>query len=284
MSQLNSVLRNAGTSEPVRIETDGVSVLDITQATTATFADLYFRQTFLFFIERGSKLVSDAVRGDLVGEAGDLMIFPAGLMVTMVNRPLMNQSYRATGVSYTRELIEKVFPPRMQPSAPPTVRILRAGEHAPNRILWLLHDTISQTELPRAVRESRMLEPLVWLRDKQIDIPTSGEDNPVSQVRRIIDADLGHPWRAGEVASALAMSEASMRRLLAPTGQGFARILQHSRLERGLTLLQTSQARISEIALECGFKTPSHFADSFRQRFGIKPKDIRSAATLTEIR
>ena len=100
--------RHGSTDQSERAETNGVSVLDITQATTATFTDLYFRQTFLFFIERGSKLVSDPVRGDLIGEAGDLMIFPAGAMVTMINRPLMDQSYRATGVSYTRELAEVV--------------------------------------------------------------------------------------------------------------------------------------------------------------------------------
>lgn len=278
------MLRKTETDHDARTETDGISVLDITQATTATFADLYFRQTFLFFIERGSKLVSDPLRGDLVGEAGDLMIFPAGLMVTMVNRPLMNQSYRATGVSYTRDLTEKVFPRRVPPSVPPTVRILRAGEHAPNQVLKLLRTTLAERDLPQSIREIRMLEPLVWLRDKQIDVPTSGEDSPLSRVRSIIDADIGHPWRANEVASALAMSEASMRRWLAPTGQGFARILQHSRLERGLTLLQTSHAQISEIALECGFKTPSHFADAFRQRFGIKPKDIRLASNLIETR
>lgn len=264
--------------------TRGVSVLDITQATTATFADLYFRQTFLFFIERGSKLVPDAAQGDIVGEAGDLMIFPAGAMVTMVNRPLMDQSYRAVGVSYARDLAETVFTRRARPTESPKIQLLRARDHDPSSILRLLRDTLADQTLPQAIRDSRLLEPLVWLKDKQIHVPTDGEDNPVSQVRRIIDADLSHPWRASEVASALAMSEASMRRWLAPTGQGFARILQNSRLEHGLTRLQTSHAQISQIALECGFKTPSHFSDAFRQRFGIKPKDIRLAANLSEIR
>ena len=278
------MLPHSITDHNARAETNGVSVLDITQATTATFADLYFRQTFLFFIERGSKLVSDSVHGDLVGKAGDLMIFPAGVMVTMINRPLMDQSYKATGVSYTRELTETVFPRRAQMSATPTVRILRADEHRPDRVLRLLRDSLTENNLPQAIRESRVLEPLVWLKSKQIDVPTHGEDSPVSQVRRIIDTDLSYPWRARDVASELAMSEASMRRWLATSGQGFARILQNSRLERGLTLLQTTQAQVSAIALECGFKTPSHFADAFRQRFGIKPKDIRSAANLIEIR
>ena len=267
-----------------RTETHGVSVLNITQATTATFTDLYFRQTFLFFIERGSKLVADPVCGELVGEAGDLMIFPAGVMVTMVNRPRMDQSYRAVGVSYTRELAEKVFPPNLQNGAHPSVCLLRREDHAPAHILQLLRSTIAANDLPKPLRDSRMLEPLVWLKDKGINVPTHGEDTLVSRVRRIIDTDLSHPWRASCVAKELGMSEASMRRWLAVAGQGFARILQHSRLEHGLTLLQTTPEQVSEIALECGFKTPSHFSDAFRKRFGIKPKDIRSAAHLIEIR
>ena len=83
---------------------------------------------------------------------------------------------------------------------------------------------------------------------------------------------------ANEVAEHFAMSEATMRRWLSKTGQGFAKILLHTRLERGLSLLQTTDDQISEIALDCGFKTPSHFSDAFRKRFGIKPKDIRLAA------
>lgn len=267
-----------------RTDTGGVSVLNITQSTTATFTDLYFRQTFLFFIERGSKLVSDPVQGDIVGEAGDLMIFPPGVMVTMENRPLMERSYRAVGVSYRRDLAEKVFPRRLQTNERPTVQVLRSAEHFPAQVLHLMQATLAANDLPPAIRDSRLLEPLVWLKDKQVEIPTQGEDSPVSRVRQIIEADLSLPWRANEVASELAMSEASMRRMLAPTGQGFARILLHSRLDRGLTLLQTSQTQITEIALECGFKTPSHFADAFRQRFGIRPKDIRSTASSTEIR
>ena len=75
-----------------------------------------------------------------------------------------------------------------------------------------------------------------------------------------------------------AMSEATMRRWLSKSGQGFAKTLLNTRLEHGLSLLQTTDDRISEIALDCGFKTPSHFSDAFRKRFGIKPKDIRLAA------
>lgn len=103
------------------------------------------------------------------------------------------------------------------------------------------------------------------------------KDAPISQVRSLIETDLSHSWKAEEVTKHFAMSEATMRRWLSKSGQGFAQILLNTRLEHGLSLLQTTGAQVSEIAFECGFKTPSHFSDAFRKRFRIKPKDIRSA-------
>jgi transcriptional regulator GlxA family with amidase domain len=70
-----------------------------------------------------------------------------------------------------------------------------------------------------------------------------------------------------------------LRRLLVKSGQGFAKTLLNTRLEHGLSMLQTTNVPVSQIALDCGFKTPSHFSDAFRKRFEIRPKEIRTAAT-----
>ena len=118
----------------------------------------------------------------------------------------------------------------------------------------------------------------MWLREQGFQLPTQVKDDPISQVRSLIESDLSHSWVAKEVAEHFAMSEATMRRWLSKGGQGFAKLLLHTRLEHGLSLLQTTHAPVSEIALDCGFKTPSHFSDAFRKRFGIKPKDIRLVA------
>ena len=49
------------------IEQSGdVSVISISQATTAVFTDLYFQHTFLFFIQVGSKRVICPVNGELI--------------------------------------------------------------------------------------------------------------------------------------------------------------------------------------------------------------------------
>ncbi|MEM8812438.1 MAG: AraC family transcriptional regulator [Pseudomonadota bacterium] len=256
--------------------TDQVAIYQITQATTATFADLYLRLAFLFFIQTGSKRVVTPTR-ELIGDEGDLLIFPPAMMVTMENRPFLDQSYRALGVSLPDDLIRQVFADNPLPDRQLDVQILRADPHRPADLVPIIRDTLDNTSLPEVIRRHRLLEPLIWLKEQGVHLAPSFDRSPLSRVRRLVETDLSHSWRAGEVAEHLAMSEPTMRRWLAGSGQGFSKILLYTRLEHGLSLLQTSDVPISEIALECGFKTPSHFSDAFRKRFGIAPKQIRKA-------
>ncbi|MEM1363540.1 MAG: AraC family transcriptional regulator [Pseudomonadota bacterium] len=254
-----------------------VQLYSITQATTATFTEMFMRLAFLFFIVSGSKRVVTATQ-DIVGEEGDLLVFPAGSMVTMENRPVFNADYHAVGVSFSDKLVAEVFKDHAFKPGSTEVQILRAETHRPADILPIIQDTLDRSSLPEVILRQRLKEPLLWLRENGVQLATSEEESPLSRVRRIIETDLSHPWRAGEVAGRLAMSEATMRRWLADAGHGFAKTLMNTRLEHGLGLLQTTDVSISEIALECGFKTPSHFSDAFRKRFGIAPKHIRAAA------
>ena len=254
---------------------ENVDIFAISQATTATFTDLYFRKTFFFFIQRGTKWVTTPSQRKMIGCQGDLMIFSPGSMVTMENRPLLNEDYRAVGVSFSQSLIETVYADLPPPKATPAVQIVSAAEHHPSEILDLLQGTLENDALPTSIRRHRLLEPLIWLRDLGVHLPMGMEKNPISRVRKLLETDLSQTWHSNEVAQHFGMSEATMRRWLAKTGQGFSKILLHTRLERGLSLLQTTDERISQISLECGFKTPSHFSGAFRKRFGIKPNEIR---------
>ena len=66
----------AQSAEQLGFQGTGVSIFPITQATAATFTDLFIGVTFLCFICAGSKRVVCPVNGEFVGEAGDLLIFP----------------------------------------------------------------------------------------------------------------------------------------------------------------------------------------------------------------
>ena len=142
-------------------------------------------------------------------------------------------------------------------------------------MLGTIKQVMADTDLPAPVREHRLLEILVWLKARGIRLTSTIDRSPLGQVRALIETNLAHPWRSKEVADHFAMSEATMRRWLSQSGGSFSKILINARLEKGLSLLQTTQYPISRIALDCGFKTPSHFSDTFKARFGIQPRTLR---------
>lgn len=251
------------------------SILPISQATAATFVDLYFQYTFLVFIQVGSKRVLGPSNSELIGHAGDVMIFPPGSLVTLENRPVLGDDYRATGVCVPGHMIKTVFANGTPTSESTKIQMVQTdmGQSAP--ILDTIQATLEDSAIPEPIRQHRLLEPLIWLKHNGIHLSPQDEENPLSKVRQLIETDLGHSWRSNEVADHFAISEATMRRWLAKAGQGFSKILQNTRLEHGLSLLQSTDIPISAIALDCGFKTPSHFSDSFKKRFGIKPSEIR---------
>ena len=187
--------QNEGQSVKIEIPGSGVSILSVTQATAATFTDLYFTLTFLFFIQTGSKRVICPTNGEVIGEAGDVMIFPPGSVVTMENRPILNAGYRADGVCFTHDLVDMVFAEQPPRSVSPGIQVLGAASHRPSEILDLIKETLNREGLPPAIRQHRLLEPLIWLRQNGVQLPTRGEEQPWGKVRRLIETDLSHPWR-----------------------------------------------------------------------------------------
>ncbi|MEL7227070.1 MAG: hypothetical protein AAGL17_20115, partial [Cyanobacteria bacterium J06576_12] len=126
----------------------GISVLSISQATTATFTELYFQHTFLFFIQAGSKRVLCPINGELIGDAEDVMVFPPGAIVTMENRPVLGNDYRATGVCFPHRMIETVFSQGKSNLEPTGIQLLQDSEGQSLQILNAVQATLKDTALP----------------------------------------------------------------------------------------------------------------------------------------
>lgn len=77
------------------------------------------------------------------------------------------------------------------------------------------------------------------------------------------------------------------RAFRAEHGHSIHRYLLNVRLARALDAVLDSEAMLTEIALDAGFATPSHFTAAFRRYYGIAPSDLRQnvrAATARELR
>jgi AraC family transcriptional regulator, positive regulator of tynA and feaB len=80
------------------------------------------------------------------------------------------------------------------------------------------------------------------------------------------------------VAERISISTRYLHALFADRGVSFGRWLQQRRLERGRAVLcdpRSAHRSVAEIALDHGFRDPSHFTRAFRARFGETPRQAR---------
>lgn len=88
-------------------------------------------------------------------------------------------------------------------------------------------------------------------------------------------ATLDEIWTAAIVARQLHMSEATLRRHLAAEGNSFSSLLADVRMSHALSLLQSTDLPVGNIAHDVGYESASRFATRFRKRFGFAPTAVR---------
>lgn len=101
----------------------------------------------------------------------------------------------------------------------------------------------------------------------------------LEKMRRVIHAmeeRLAHPWTLEELASSAYLSPSRFSDIFRrAVGTSPLEYLIQLRLEQALMLLETSPLKISDIAMECGFRSLSNFNHLFRKHFGMSPKHAR---------
>ena len=98
----------------------------------------------------------------------------------------------------------------------------------------------------------------------------------MDRINRAIDhivINLEVPLNLETVARAAHFSPFHFHRIFqALVGETPTRFIKRLRLERALTILaRNPQRSLTEIALACGFSSPSDFSRSFKQRYGVPP-------------
>lgn len=104
---------------------------------------------------------------------------------------------------------------------------------------------------------------------------------PVMTIRRVherIESGLDAPLDLTVLAQTAGMSNYHFARAFKhTTGRSPHEYVMARRLERAAALISGTSRSVTEIALECGFATPSHLTAKFRGRFGVVPSEWRRA-------
>ncbi len=107
------------------------------------------------------------------------------------------------------------------------------------------------------------------------DMQGSVDDRFMARVLIIINANLrSFTFDVGSLHEQLGMSRMHLtRKLKILTGLSPGLIIRNIRLEKAAELILTKKGNITEIANSVGISNPSNFTKSFRNYFGVSPKD-----------
>jgi AraC-like DNA-binding protein len=76
------------------------------------------------------------------------------------------------------------------------------------------------------------------------------------------------------------MSEATLRRRLVSEQGSLTELIIDVRMNFALTLLQSTDYPVSQIALDVGYESQSKFAIRFRKRYGFSPMMVREKSKM----
>jgi AraC-like DNA-binding protein len=101
----------------------------------------------------------------------------------------------------------------------------------------------------------------------------------MQKVFQLIEARLQEPeLNLSEIAAEYGISVRNLQKLFETSGQNFTSYLRQRRLERcrdDLAATLKHQLSISEICYRWGFSDPAYFSRTFRDQFGLSPREFR---------
>ena len=96
------------------------------------------------------------------------------------------------------------------------------------------------------------------------------------RIKELVHAKLEDDLSLDEMAQSVGLSTAHFARMFRKsTGETPHRFVLRQRLERAKAMLRAPDARVLDVAVACGFKTQQHFAQVFRDIWGVSPTEYR---------
>ena len=98
----------------------------------------------------------------------------------------------------------------------------------------------------------------------------------LQRIKELVHAKMEDDLSLYEMAQSVGLSTAHFARMFRKsTGQTPHQFVLRRRLERARAMLRAPEARVLDVAVACGFKTQQHFAQVFRDVWGVSPTKYR---------
>jgi AraC-like DNA-binding protein len=105
------------------------------------------------------------------------------------------------------------------------------------------------------------------------------EQSFITKMNDIITRNVENPkFSVEDLADKLGVSRVQLyRKVKAIIGINISDHINNVKLEKAAELLKSNNMNISEIAYSLGFSSPNYFSTAFKNKFGISPKEYKSA-------
>ncbi|MEM8723563.1 MAG: helix-turn-helix domain-containing protein, partial [Cyanobacteria bacterium P01_G01_bin.39] len=245
--------------------------------------ELTLEKPIIVVVLRGSKMIYLDDRQYLF-QPGELFCVPPEIAITVINQPDEKDSlYLALVLELSSHLLERIrsaypklidrtsYEPQLQFKIPLTLDLASS-------LVYLLESALNDISNQNLyLNEHRVMEVVLLLLNSewrgqllQIIYP----DLPI-RVANILCQDLSQPWTTAKLAAELNTSVSTLKRQLKKHQTSFRQILTAARMEKAMELIQQDKYAISQVAIACGYESPSRFASRFYQYFQIKPTQVK---------
>lgn len=123
----------------------------------------------------------------------------------------------------------------------------------------------------------RGVEMLLTLAEQRLVFPSRVQLSWTDRVTNLIAQRPHADWSVDTLASHFLLSGSTLRQRLQDEDSNVTACLRDVRLELGLSLLQSTDIPVGQIAQRCGYESHSRFTAAFRTRFGLSPSSVRNA-------
>lgn len=104
-----------------------------------------------------------------------------------------------------------------------------------------------------------------------------GEPDFTASIKEVIRTHVrARRRKIKDVARTLDMPVRTLQRHLASSGLTFSQLLDQTRIEIAMVLLEDADLKISDVAGEIGYSNPTHFSRAFRRITGVMPRQYRT--------
>jgi AraC family transcriptional regulator len=103
------------------------------------------------------------------------------------------------------------------------------------------------------------------------------------RIKELVHVRMEYDLSLDDMAQSVGLSTAHFARMFRKsTGETPHQFILRQRLERAKAMLRAPDARVLDVAVACGFKTQQHFAQAFRDLWGVSPTEYRQDLVVSE--